>query len=108
MLVNADKSHEEGHVEFINYTGKWPCLCHGILTLKIDGVYVKFGNKNEDPEVQFPSFWISGGECSMESVEENPWIIDAEEIPEKYRKYAREFDEVFNENVEYGCCGGCR
>ena len=27
--------------------------------------------------------------------------------PEQYRKYAAEIDLVFNENVPYGCCGGC-
>ena len=35
------------------------------------------------------------------------WQIDVEEIPEEYRKYASEIDKVFNDNVPYGCCGGC-
>jgi hypothetical protein len=36
-----------------------------------------------------------------------PWIIDAEALPEKYKPYAEEIGKVFNENVEWGCCGGC-
>ena len=27
--------------------------------------------------------------------------------PEQFRELAAEIDAVFNENVEYGCCGGC-
>jgi len=35
------------------------------------------------------------------------WQIDINNIPEQYRKYAAEIDEVFNSNVPWGCCGGC-
>lgn len=35
------------------------------------------------------------------------WQIDVERIPEQFRKYAAEIDQVFNDNVELGCCGGC-
>ena len=35
------------------------------------------------------------------------WEIDVDRLPEKFRRYAREIGQVFNENVEYGCCGGC-
>ena len=31
------------HVEFISYTGRYPNLCSGILTLRIDGKEVTFG-----------------------------------------------------------------
>ena len=33
--------------------------------------------------------------------------IDADEIPEEFRKYAAEIDRVFNDNVPFGCCGCC-
>ena len=36
------------------------------------------------------------------------WIIDYNEIPPIYREFADEINEVFNDNVEWGCCGGCR
>ena len=35
------------------------------------------------------------------------WEIDVDRLPEQFRKYAEEIGKVFNENVEYGCCGGC-
>jgi hypothetical protein len=40
-------------------------------------------------------------------VNSGEWIINESEIPEKYKKYALEIDEVFNDNVQQGCCGGC-
>lgn len=30
-------------IKFISYTGKYPNLCDGILTLEIDGEQVSFG-----------------------------------------------------------------
>jgi hypothetical protein len=35
------------------------------------------------------------------------WLIDVEDLPDKYRKYAYEIDEAFNRHVPQGCCGGC-
>ena len=91
------------HVKFISYTGKFPCLCMGQLTLEIDGKTVTFGNGGD-----YDDFWSSGGGITADY--ENyygKWIIEKEELSEEYRKYAEEIDEVFNENVPYGCCGGC-
>lgn len=33
------------HVEFVSYTGKYPNLCNGTLTLRIDGKEVRFNDK---------------------------------------------------------------
>jgi hypothetical protein len=35
------------------------------------------------------------------------WIICEDDLPKKYQQYTKEIDEVFNNNVPYGCCGGC-
>jgi hypothetical protein len=54
-----------------------------------------------------------GGSCgfmnnySESFVDQGEWRIDVDRLPDKYKKYAAEIDEVFNANVEYGCCGGC-
>ena len=107
MIINSTEKRN-GNVKFISYTGKYPCLCMGILTLEIEGEKYKFG----DIGGEFDSFWSSGGSCGFTNnyadsyVNENEWIIDEEELPEKFRKYAKEIDEVFNENVTWGCCGG--
>lgn len=106
MLVN--QNNNETHVKFISYTGEYPCLCFGNLTLEIDGIEYTFGNSNTD----FASFWYSGGRVWFddewgEHVECGEWSIDVDYLPEQFRKYAKEIDSVFNENVEWGCCGGC-
>ena len=43
MLVNTNVDTIETHVKFISYTGKYPCLCSGILTLEIDDKRIQFG-----------------------------------------------------------------
>lgn len=104
MLVNTNVNTIEAHVKFISYTGKYPCLCCGILTLEIDGKRVQFGyGASNNP------FWTSGGGLNpnYEGIYQGEWQINVDRIPEEYRKYVREIDEVFNENVEWGCCGGC-
>ena len=104
MLVNINANTAESHVKFISYTGEWPNLCSGILTLEIDGKEVQFGyGPPNNP------FWTSGGGLNpnYEGTYQGEWKIDVNMIPGKYRKYASEIDKVFNENVKWGCCGGC-
>lgn len=110
MLINQNK--ETGHVKFISYTGKYPCLCTGDLTLEIDGKKVTFGkmydNKMKLRVGIYPRFWHSGGYIGHGyEIHQSEWQIDVAKIPEEYRQYASEIDEVFNSNVPYSCCGGC-
>ncbi len=106
MVVNNGKTCTR-HVKFISYTGAWPNLCKGTLTLEIDGVEYCFDG--------FTSrFWRTGGAAYFSgknyrdsTITKTPWIIDASKLPENLRQYAEEIDAVFNENVEHGCCGGC-
>lgn len=125
MLRNK-KTTKRGRVEFVSYTGKYPNLCRGVLTLKIDGTEYKFGHDYSLPHSydkdgnfiladndNYPSFWASGGsayfnhDMSESFTDSGEWDIDVDELPEKFWDVAEEIDEVFNENVEYGCCGGC-
>lgn len=111
MLINSENLYTE-KVKFVSYTGKFPNLCRGVLTLNIDGKEVKFGHVIEEycwqtgkyKDDNYNLFWRSGGSIGSHKGE---WIIDISEIPEQYRKYASKIDEVFNDNVPYGCCGGC-
>lgn len=96
-------------VKFISYTSLPYALCQGLLILEIEGRVIKFGYDGKHHYA--PRFWFSGGHIECDdwgmSPISAPWIIDAEALPEKYRPYAEEIGKVFNENVEWGCCGGC-
>lgn len=112
MLIpnTQDCTTHAHHVRFVEYTGDYPNLCRGKLTLNIDGEDVTFGYSwTSNPSPMYRPFWSSGGGLreNYAGTYSGEWIIYTDELPEKYRKYAPEIDCVFNENVEYGCCGGC-
>lgn len=115
MLVNTEKKKTTSAVEFVSYSGKYPSLCMGCLTVKINGETVKFGAEYSDGKfvMHNNSFWSSGGSCGFSGgysesyCTSGEWKIDVQSIPKQYRKYASELDAVFNANVPYGCCGGC-
>ena len=108
-------------VEFISYDGAYPNLCSGQLRVRIDGEEVVFGTSpNATPQETRAlisardyntSFWHSGGSISIDNDSENvyvgAWEINESSLRPKYRKYAKELIDIFNENVPYGCCGGC-
>lgn len=95
---------------FTSATGKYPNLCTGDLTLEIDGEIATFGYGFESKEKpKYHRFWSSGGGLNpnYDGAWQGEWKIDINDIPEQFRKYATEINEVFNDNVEWGCCGGC-
>lgn len=128
MIVNRKNTGKE-RVKFISYTGEYPNLCSGVLTLEIDGVEYKFGHDyrnyhvdengnwrytDEDPNnPNFNSFWTSGGSVTGSGpdwefeVSHDEWEIDVDELPEQFWDVANEINTVINENIPYGCCGGC-
>lgn len=87
----------EKRVKFIDYNGRYPCLCHGVLTVEIEGKKVEFDDIT------------SGGSCSFdiegyEDVRQGRWIVG---VPNKYKEYSEEINDCMNDNVPWGCCGGC-
>lgn len=100
----------EHTIKFINYDGEYPNLCSGTLTLEIDGEIVTFGHNKCD----YYRFWHSGGTCRFTDshyfdtiVSDGEWKLDEAELPEKYKNIGKELIQVFNDNVRWGCCGGC-
>ena len=113
MLRNSEKGKIRS-VEFLSYTGKYPNLCSGTLTIKVDGETWCFNDNLSlcKGANTGHSFWHSGGSCTIredgeDNVEKKEWIIDELELPKELRPLAEEIDYVFNKNVRYGCCGGC-
>lgn len=107
QMIAKYTEHVPAHpVKFISYTGGYPNLCSGILTLEIEGNTVTFGPTYK--KSQYPDFWASGGNCDWDgNITSGPWIIDPDALPVEYQAYADEIEEVFNANVPWGCCGGC-
>lgn len=120
MLVNNPKDKTE-HIEFVKYDASHYAWCSGVLTLKIDGTEYKFGHDSlkycwksnryldEDPaNPNFDKFWETTGHIDSDfDIHKGEWEIDYSKIPEQFRQYAVEIDKIFNDNVEWGCCGGC-
>lgn len=86
-------------VEFVSYDGKYPNLCSGQLVLKI----------NEQVR-ELPHYCLSSGGSVWfdndwdEHVETGRWSIN---LPEDLEPLRKEIEECINENIPYGCCGGC-
>ena len=108
-------------IKFVSYTGKYPNLCSGVLTVEIDGKEYKFGHESGDYDFDkrcyknnnFDKFWISGGSICRDKnwsmwSEEGKWELC---VDDKYPQWVIDIFpkliELFNENVPYGCCGGC-
>ena len=104
-------------VKFVSYTGKYPNLCSGVLTLRIDDKEVRFGHdysvfESWKTDGNYDAFWVTGGACGFcangeDYIEHNEWQIFEDDLPEEYRKYSKDIINVFNDNVRWGCCGGC-
>lgn len=119
MLINYS-NNETNHVEFVSYSGRYPNLCRGVLVLRINGLEYGFGHevgsydwkRHKFKDHNCEPFWHSGGGIQADKdwnfdVRHGEWEINVDEIPEDFRKYATEIDRVFNDNVPFGCCGGC-
>ena len=71
------------HITFVRYTGKYPSLCAGILTLIIDGETVTFGPSTSVEKPMYDRFWRSGGYTNWATGEvvERGWCVCADELP---------------------------
>ena len=102
-------------IEFVSYSGEYPNLCSGILTVKIDGVEHTFGGYGPfEDEHHYPKFWTSGGSVWFDEdwndyCSQGPWELNAErgEYPPEIYDLLPKVLEVMNEHVPEGCCGGC-
>lgn len=64
MLIKKENDNrlENEHVKFVSYTGSYPNLCSGTLTLIIDNEKCVFtGYKTDEKNNKYPRFWESGG-----------------------------------------------
>jgi hypothetical protein len=88
-------------LKFVSYDGEYPNLCSGKLIMNLDG-----------KDIEFPSHCLSsGGNVSFdddwnEEVSEGEWSLT--DFPENFPQELKlEAERLCNENIPYGCCGGC-
>lgn len=87
-------------VKFVSYDGEYPNLCSGLLVVEINGQRVEIRGLCSGGSVWFDKDW-------EEHVEDGAWTIFEGDIPEDFRQYKSEIEDVVNDNVPWGCCGGC-
>ena len=96
-------------VKFVSYQGEYPRYCDGVLTLEINGKTVVFG---DDIDANYDKFWDSGGEAEEDKgggyhIYRRPWIIHKEKLPQEYQDLSEKIEQTINQNLKWGCCGGC-
>ena len=74
-------------VEFVSYTGEYPNLCRGVLTLCIDGEEVRFGHdygvfESWKTDGNYDKFWVTGGAEGLESMPLIPQRLSKETTPD--------------------------
>lgn len=85
-------------VKFISYSGEYPNLCSGTLVLEVDGKKRELSRALcSGGSVRFDENWNA-------SVTHGSWSVD---LPEDFEPYRKEIEELVNDNVPHGCCGGC-
>lgn len=113
---------KKDQIEFVSYSGKYPCLCYGKLVVRINGKYYSFNGKYNSEKIskknnELPSLWISGGRVDFEddysdyTIKNGDWTLseylDKDDFPEIVWKNRLGIIDVMNQNVPKGCCGGC-
>lgn len=93
------------NIRFISYDGKYPTLCGGTLILDID-------NK----EYWFTNCLISTGNSNFNNIDDyivikNKWKFNTD-YNSNYQDELSSNDiniieQLINDNIEWGCCGGC-
>lgn len=101
-------------IEFVSFSGEYPVLCFGTLTLLIDGKETTFGYSDHRRGVVYDHrpFWEPGGELYLNDnndddyVTQGEWTVNKKYLPEFLCPYAEVLASIMNENVPRGHCGG--
>ncbi len=85
----------------IKYDGAYPNLCRGTLIVII-----------EDKEWVFPDYCLESGGCICRSEDWDMWAESGKwninEYPDGFPEELKEVVlEAVNEQIGWGCCGGC-
>lgn len=86
-------------IEFVSYTGRYPKLCRGDLTLLINGKKRVFHNAL----FSLARVYLHEGWQHWIATKA-PWRVL---LPSDLSEYGEIIEECVNEHVPWGCCGGC-
>jgi hypothetical protein len=95
-LDEIESLRKERKFEIISYDGKYPNLCSGCLKVMLDGA---------EYALHYPC-------CSGGGLDKNycaysgRWYI-SKDLDKQFVPYANEIVNWMNDNVSFGCCGGC-
>ena len=80
-------------IEFVSYSGQWPCLCNGTLCIRVDSEeYFIDGALSSGGGVWFDDDW-------SEHVESDDWNISSSDLPLELKPYIEEITYLVNDNV---------
>lgn len=93
-------------IEFVGYDGKYPNLCCGVLTIKVDGVLYSLKD----------CLMVEGIFCTdpySKQYKTYPWTLDTVDFKLCTREinFTKEeveyLEKLCNEHIPKGHCGGC-
>lgn len=105
-----------------NWSGSWPCLCHGLWTLEVDGVDVSdkipedirgvhMGTYGTYEEWHFDEHYSEVFEDYDDGLEEGEWIAEndywLDTITHDYNVKSQIFKAIQEQDFRAGSCGGC-
>ena len=106
MITNINelvKVPENAIVEFVHCTCNHSySACSEQVTISINGNWVTLPEHSlrTGGGIWFDDDW-------GEHIDYGPWTIDSDDIPKNLIHLKSKIEQVINENVSPGCCGGC-
>ena len=109
-------------IEFVSYDGKYPTLCMGELVVNVYNSVDSFEDVEDFSEgaesIEYKqnhlnSVLSSGGSCGFNGdyddnyCHQGEWEINEYELPDELKPYKEEIKKLVNDNIPWGCCGGC-
>lgn len=88
-------------IKFVSYDGDWPNLCRGTLVVEKDGKQYSM----KKVQVSGGHVWFS--EDWEEHVETGRWALNTNVVPPELQGDLRELEALVNDEIPWGCCGGC-
>lgn len=81
-----------------DYSGCFPNLCQGTLTLDVDGEIYALKDV----------LWSGGTVFWYKSVvSHGKWKVNRNKLPHELLPKVKDIEDAVNDSIEWGCCGGC-